>query len=145
MAITEPELRRCYRCKVEQPLTAFYVATETRRGKTLGRAGVVYPCRTCNREIGLIRRQPRVEITDQAKLTGCADCGLVNAEHPEIFDFDHRPGVVKVARVSSLLTKGTVEDLVAEIAKCDVVCANCHRIRTRSRENSAFGADWADR
>jgi len=44
-------------------------------------------------------------------------------------DFDHRDPNVKVDHVASMLSAG-VNKLEAEIAKCDVVCANCHRIRT---------------
>jgi hypothetical protein len=61
---------------------------------------------------------------------GCADCGY-NA-HAVALDFDHLPGTVKsfdVAR-STWRARHLVE---AEIGKCEVVCANCHRIRSYSR------------
>lgn len=45
-------------------------------------------------------------------------------------DFDHRPDEVKVKNVSQLKT---LDDVKAEIAKCDVVCSNCHRLRTKRR------------
>lgn len=45
----------------------------------------------------------------------------------------------KVAAIATLITKGSWDDFVAEIAKCEVVCANCHRIRTRAREHNAWG------
>jgi hypothetical protein len=61
---------------------------------------------------------------------GCADCGY--AEHHAALDFDHRPGTVKVRDVKGGQQLGW-EALLAEIAKCDVVCANCHRIRTYER------------
>jgi len=75
---------------------------------------------------------------------GCMDCGLMSP-YPEVYDFDHRPGVDKVRDVSRLYA-GSMRDLVAEIAKCDVVCANCHRIRTFDRKsarggNGQFGID----
>lgn len=61
---------------------------------------------------------------------GCADCGYrVNAV---ALDFDHLPGVVKLYRIACMA--GMRRDLIdAEIAKCEVVCANCHRIRTNER------------
>ena len=45
-----------------------------------------------------------------------------------VMDFDHRDG--KEAEISVLVNALSVRRLVAEMAKCDVVCANCHRIRT---------------
>jgi len=50
-----------------------------------------------------------------------------------VFEFDHLPGSEKANNVSWLAKMGrSVEKLMAEIAKCEVVCANCHRIRTHS-------------
>lgn len=58
--------------------------------------------------------------------SGCVDCGM--KELPT-FDFDHRRD--KVRNVSQMLRDdATFADLAAEIAKCEVRCANCHRRRT---------------
>jgi hypothetical protein len=46
-------------------------------------------------------------------------------------DFD-RIGL-KTGEVSKFVYTYSTERLVAEIARCDVVCANCHRIRTQAR------------
>jgi hypothetical protein len=72
---------------------------------------------------------------DVFKGAPCMDCG--RSFPPECMDYDHRPGVSKVANVS-LLLRGSLERFRAEIAKCDLVCANCHRIRTKKR--LLFGA-----
>jgi hypothetical protein len=61
---------------------------------------------------------------------GCADCGY-NTHHVAL-DFDHRPGTEKVRDIKSGAHLGW-KALLAEIDKCDVVCANCHRIRTANR------------
>lgn len=59
---------------------------------------------------------------------GCADCGNADIR---VLEFDHRPGTTKEF---SLGGRGRgVESVKAEITKCDVVCANCHRIRTIER------------
>lgn len=62
----------------------------------------------------------------------CADCG--NRFPLECMDFDHREGEVKIGSIGHMIRqhKGH-ENIVKEIEKCDVVCANCHRIRTRER------------
>jgi hypothetical protein len=61
---------------------------------------------------------------------GCVDCGY--KKHAVALDFDHLPGFEKTAAVSNLLSC-TRERILAEIAKCEVVCANCHRVRTANR------------
>lgn len=78
------------------------------------------------------RQRRRRDIIQKIKLErGCVDCGYNT--HPAALDFDHRRGEPKVKDVSKLLTN-SMEKLLAEIAKCDVVCANCHRIRTSLRQ-----------
>lgn len=58
---------------------------------------------------------------------GCMDCGY--NKHACALDFDHRPGEIKLFNVAALMS-GVWARVEAEIAKCDVVCANCHRVRT---------------
>lgn len=61
----------------------------------------------------------------------CADCGNI---FPEVcMDFDHVRGE-KLFNISTSSCAGFSYDRVmAEIAKCELVCANCHRIRIRNR------------
>ena len=68
-------------------------------------------------------------IIEAAKAGPCADCGI--AYPPHVMDFDHVRGVK--LRAVGLLRSGSVERLLAEIAKCEVVCSNCHRERTHQR------------
>lgn len=61
---------------------------------------------------------------------GCQDCG---EKFPYfVLDFDHRQN--KSFSIANW-TRHTqnIEDIKKEIEKCDVVCANCHRIRTHER------------
>jgi hypothetical protein len=46
-------------------------------------------------------------------------------------DFDHIGP--KTAEVSSMVRTLSTERLLAEVRKCEVVCANCHRVRTYLR------------
>ncbi len=79
---------------------------------------------------------------DQAKLLAelrnvpCADCG---GRFPKAaMDFDHRDPATKKYTVSRMLLRTTTEEILREAAKCDVVCANCHRMRTYlQRERAA--------
>lgn len=47
-------------------------------------------------------------------------------------DFDHREGVVKKFSLYKI-GGATAKAILEEIAKCDVVYANCHRERTHRR------------
>jgi hypothetical protein len=74
------------------------------------------------------RRLAALARLDTIKLErGCVDCGY--REHPAALDFDHRDPAHKTAEVSQIARHGWAK-VVAEIAKCDVRCANCHRVRT---------------
>lgn len=75
-------------------------------------------------------QRKRAELICQIKLeSGCVDCGY--AEHPHALEFDHVRGEKKFA-IGSGHCRGA-EALMAEIEKCEVVCANCHRVRTHNR------------
>ena len=60
---------------------------------------------------------------------GCVDCGY--NKHPAALDFDHVRGP-KLFCVGAKLTHGR-RQVLDEIAKCVVRCANCHRIKTHDR------------
>ena len=64
--------------------------------------------------------------------TGCTDCGDHFEDCPEVLAFDHMPGSVKLFPVSAF-DRHTWAEVVEEMAKCEVVCANCHMRRTVKR------------
>ena len=74
-------------------------------------------------------QQKRRELLDELKSVPCKDCGEVFP--PVCMDFDHVRGAKK-GNVSQMVMR-KLSKLEAEIAKCDIVCANCHRIRTHER------------
>lgn len=62
--------------------------------------------------------------------TVCMDC---KRNYPHyIMQFDHRDGRQKVNNVTGLVANSW-KKLLAEIEKCDLVCANCHASRTYHR------------
>jgi hypothetical protein len=72
-------------------------------------------------------RQVLRAYVEGVKSQPCKDCGV--SYPPYLMDFDHRGD--KIRNVSDMAHRSVgLETLKAEIAKCDVVCANCHRIRT---------------
>lgn len=71
----------------------------------------------------------------------CVDCG--NSD-PRVLEFDHRDPELKSINVSQLLGGDHIWSTVyEEIVKCDVRCANCHRIRTQ-QQFSTFRVGWTN-
>ena len=76
------------------------------------------------------RWRHRADLLDQLRSVPCADCG---GTFPQCaMDFDHRDPSTKVAGVTRMMM-GSIDRMLAEAAKCDIVCANCDRLRTFER------------
>lgn len=58
----------------------------------------------------------------------CIDCSI--QYHPAAMHWHHKPGLPKVNNVGTLVNQGKREAALAEIAKCELLCANCHAVRT---------------
>ena len=67
------------------------------------------------------------EWLDAQKARPCADCGGVFP--PCVMDFDHVRGEKKFTVGYGLQAYGR-RKVKEEMLKCDLVCSNCHRIRT---------------
>jgi len=72
----------------------------------------------------------RMAIINKIKIdNGCAQCGF--NQHPSALQFDHIDPMKKRADVGVLLWKFVpMEQVLAEISKCRILCANCHSIKT---------------
>jgi hypothetical protein len=71
------------------------------------------------------------KITRDARDRPCMDCGQSYPYY--VMDFDHRDPANKEFTVARMVSSNmSPEKVLKEIEKCDVVCANCHRIRTHS-------------
>lgn len=75
-------------------------------------------------------RRTNKELVRAGKNRPCADCG--ERYPPYVMDFDHVRGT-KHGNIAHMKTYVPTATLAAEIEKCDVVCANCHRIRSHRR------------
>ena len=84
--------------------------------------------------------QAQARLLDSLKRRPCADCGQ---EFPGcVMDFDHRVPSGKRQAVSRMIGRAGTATILAEVAKCDIVCANCHRDRTyRRREAGSSGRE----
>jgi hypothetical protein len=137
----EREHKVCGACKVPKPLSAFH-----RQGR--GHQAWCKSCRKAyDREYHAATRPTRLEQkrAQHARTMEwfralkadrpCSDCGGVF--HPAAMQWDHIPGTEKVADVAQLVTRHNRSAVLAEIAKCELVCANCHALRSFQRRGVA--------
>ncbi len=75
-------------------------------------------------------------IRDLKEKSPCRDCGKFYPYY--VMDFDHVRGK-KHANVMELIPTLSKKKIDEEIAKCEIVCSNCHRIRTHMRKMAKKG------
>jgi hypothetical protein len=138
-------MKSCSKCLRELPLSEFNKKGENKYQPY---------CRPCdnakareryanNREshvkvIGERNRRYRDEIRawirDLKESSPCSDCGIFYSWY--VMDFDHVRGE-KFGDISNLMVRlVSRKKLQEEIDKCELVCSNCHRIRTHTRRES---------
>ena len=77
-----------------------------------------------------------IMVSELKEQSPCTDCG--GYFHPQIMEYDHTSDN-KHASVARLVSGGySKEAILKEIAKCELVCANCHRMRTIIRAAEKF-------
>lgn len=97
-------------------------------------------CRTCRVE-GVRRRRNKLKEDLVAYCGGrCVDCGY--SENVKALEFDHLrdkkyPMAVLISGVKRTLA-------FKEVEKCELVCANCHRIRTAERQDQGAVTQLAE-
>lgn len=72
----------------------------------------------------------------------CADCG--ETFPPFVMHWDHLPGHRKIAEISVLVGNRRRGIVLEELAKCELVCANCHVMRTVVRARRTIGEEPGD-
>jgi len=66
----------------------------------------------------------------------CVDCGETDIR---VLEFDHRDPKEKSGEISRMVNdRCGVQRIEAEVEKCDVRCANCHRRRSRDEGHGSF-------
>lgn len=91
-------------------------------------------CNECTEAMRAYGREARAAtawVAEYKESHPCTDCGGYFPS--ECMDFDHRPGEVKLRNIGKMSNYRSHDLIREEIAKCDLVCANCHRTRTRKR------------
>lgn len=130
-------MKVCSKCKKNKELTEFYK-------HHLRKDGLQSSCKECNNDrskkhyqanknLYLQSNAKRVKLIKEwlqlyKESNPCKDCGRKYPYY--VMDFDHLRD--KIDSVSHMIGTSKAK-IAAEIAKYDLVCANCHRIRTFSR------------
>lgn len=130
---TEPE----YRERENAECRAYYARnSETQRARTAAWRAAHPELLQSSRRASYAKYAAWVRSLKIGK--SCLDCGLAcTDENYWAFDWDHRPGVVKLFAVSQASReRRTQAEVLAEIAKCDLRCRNCHAVITHQRRNS---------
>jgi hypothetical protein len=127
----------CTKCKELKPVSDF---NRKRRSSD----SLQPRCRDCAHEWYLANRERHIANTAKRKREAieivrqrvaaylatqpCVDCGEVDVR---VLDFDHDDPATKVRAISAMIFDAWSWDRIeAEIKKCVVRCANCHRRRT---------------
>jgi len=97
----------------------------------------VYIAREVARMLGY-RLDNRIRLFEYLSAHPCIDCGESDVL---VLEFDHRDPSTKKAEVAHLAVRKPWKFVEAEILKCDVRCANCHRRRTATPFRLGTGAD----
>jgi hypothetical protein len=133
--------KTCLKCKGLKPLSAFARKRSSKDSR----------CRSCraayhtdwyakNRKkrikqvaanVKVWRRRMKAWI-DSLKAKPCIDCH--RRFPPCAMDFDHVRGTKEFNVSAACMSRGVSQArVIAEVLKCEVVCACCHRIRTHKR------------
>lgn len=120
-------------CSVRCREKAYYINNEERIRKQISDKG-----KADRKLYGMDRRwlTPRAQELkvwyEEVKSKPCTDCG--NCFPMCCMEFDHVRGEKKGEVGSMVAHLYSIETIKLEAAKCELICANCHKIRTRDRK-----------
>lgn len=152
MTITILLTKVCSRCKIEKGITEYHKRPDRPDG-------IVSHCKQCEKERkskmaeevkayskkyyeenkesvckrSALKAREKIEYINKLKEKPCTDCGQSFPGRPEVMDFDHREPHKKSFNISNGSWR-TYADIDEEVSKCDLVCANCHRTRTKKND-----------
>lgn len=125
--------RKCNRCNQEKDLSEFQFRKDNKYD--------CY-CTSCRKEYQheayMKRRKLQIQKNSEyrrknptkdwfQKLKLKLKCSKCEENHPACLEFHHIDPSQKSFTISSMIRKLPKEDILKEIEKCQVLCANCHR------------------
>lgn len=119
--------KRCVACGIVKSFDCFWNEPKTPTGKRGS-------CAECEHKRVRPVLDEYKEWIDSFKDAPCTDCG--RKYPPWVMHWDHLPGTNKLISIGRLKSSKAPKDRVlAELAKCELVCANCHANRTYERQD----------
>ena len=89
-------------------------------------------CKPCKKAYDQGRYAERRDFIQAYKIEkGCAKCGY--NQHPAALEFNHLDPAKKKFQIAGNLTRRW-DSIVEEMAKCEILCANCHAIHTHEND-----------
>lgn len=129
------ETKQCSKCKKELSIDNF-------RWRNKAQGKLHSQCKNCEKEADKIRYSNNTErqkivlnnamlqkerntlIVEQAKQCGCQKCG---EKRLYLMEFHHKNPKEKVNTIAHMIKSSSEQNLIQEMEKCIVLCANCHR------------------
>lgn len=119
--------RKCTVCEKELNLSSFH-KNGTIKGKEYRR----HQCKDCFYQIKKSKNQEMAKwILETKKTLKCQACGN---DDFRVLEFDHLNN--KEFNIGDAINNYGKERIIKEMEKCQVLCANCHRIKTYNDRNS---------
>ena len=100
--------------------------------------GYDHICKDCVLDQRRLKRQKMTDLVGRWKVRkGCRQCGY--NKHPQALHLNHVDPTTKwqTGKCSAIRAEWSKETVKAELAKCEVLCANCHSIVTHEQNVSA--------
>jgi len=124
------EQRKCRQCEAVKPIKEFASAGVVK--------GIKYWRRLCNPCYTVSKKPRKIKLKKEyhelKSLCECAECGNNDIR---VLDFDHLDASKKLFNVGEGVTRGySMTRIKEEIEKCQVLCSNCHRIKTWEERNT---------
>jgi 5-methylcytosine-specific restriction endonuclease McrA len=119
---------KCNKCLKEKSKSEFKKCSRISRG-------YIYSCKSCEKERkAILKKQKAEEVYFYLAEHSCKYCGETN---PLKLEFDHINKKDKQYNISDMLSKEySMKSIFNEIAKCRVLCSNCHREKTHREQNT---------
>ncbi len=110
-------MRTCKKCNLEKSELDYYKDTTRPDGLNTW-------CKTCHAKYTKDSQQAKKLYLWEVKSVPCADCG--NSYHPVAMDLHHLDPKIKEFNFNA---RRSLQKIKAEVDKCVVLCAVCHRLR----------------